>query len=84
MAAPQIGETRSDLQDVQKRIRELQKDIHTFIASGRPTHIWVHEPTPDVNAALGVQLAAGSSYLLARQGDGWRAVSSWPHPPDRP
>ncbi|WP_159685001.1 murein hydrolase activator EnvC family protein [Cognatazoarcus halotolerans] len=27
LAAPQIGETRSDLQDVQKRIRELQKDI---------------------------------------------------------
>jgi hypothetical protein len=46
-----------------------------------PSHVWMHEPAPGIASLLGVQLAPGSSYLLAGRDGGWRVVKSWPHPP---
>jgi hypothetical protein len=46
----------------------------------KATHVWVHEPTDDVEAALGMQLPKQASTLLARSGDGWSVRQSWPYP----
>jgi hypothetical protein len=44
------------------------------------THAWVHVGTPNLEAALGASLPAGSSYLLRRDGAGWKIIQSWPYP----
>ena len=44
------------------------------------THAWLYDPTPVVRQAFGLDLAAGRSWLLARQAGKWVPVASWPHP----
>lgn len=44
------------------------------------THLWVHVPTPAVEAALDATLPSGASYLLARIGGRWAIEKSWPYP----
>jgi hypothetical protein len=43
------------------------------------THVWVHVPTPAVEAALDATLPSGASYLLARTGGRWVIAKSWPY-----
>jgi hypothetical protein len=54
--------------------------VRLAIARNDPTHVWVHVPTPAVEKALGLALAAGAAHLVARDGDRWREVASWPYP----
>ena len=44
------------------------------------THVWVHVPTPAVEAALDAKLPSGASYLLARMGGRWAIEKSWSYP----
>ncbi len=54
------------------------KLIQTVLARTPPSHLLVHSVTPEVNAALNMALAeTGQSYLLKKDGDGWRIVKSW-------
>jgi len=40
----------------------------------------VHSVTPPARQALDLDLKEGVSYLLAREGTGWRIERTWPHP----
>lgn len=40
----------------------------------------VHSLTPETAGILGLALDEGTSYLLAREGDGWRIERRWRHP----
>ena len=55
-------------------------DVRQFLDSKSPGYAWVHVPTPAIEAALGVKMAPRASYLLRRDGAGWREVKSWPYP----
>ena len=44
------------------------------------THVWLFEPTQQIRQAFDVDLAAGRSWLLKRNGSRWTPVDSWPHP----
>lgn len=44
------------------------------------THVWLFEPTQPIRQAFDVDLAAGRSWLLRRNGSRWTPVDSWPHP----
>jgi hypothetical protein len=44
------------------------------------SHIWVHVPEPAIEAVMGVSLMPKNSHLLARAGDRWRLIKSWPWP----
>ena len=54
--------------------------LSDIVESSRATGIWVYRPRPLIEAALGVRLAPGASYLLRRTKGGWTAARSWPHP----
>jgi hypothetical protein len=55
--------------------------VRSMIDQPRVTHALVHSVTPPVIEALGLALQGGMSYLLARDGAGWRVVDAWPYPP---
>jgi hypothetical protein len=57
--------------------------IRSFIARPNVSHVVVHSVTPAVVAGLGLSLVNGTSYLVARDGGGWRVVAAWPYPPSR-
>lgn len=44
------------------------------------SYIWVHVPEPAIEAAVGVPLEPKNSHLLARAGDRWQLIKSWPWP----
>lgn len=44
----------------------------------KPTALWVHTADAGIEAMLGMTLPAGASYLLLRDGDGWRKAAEWP------
>jgi len=54
--------------------------VRAALDGARATHVWVHVPTQEVARALGVELTEATSHLLAREGDAWRLVRSWPFP----
>jgi hypothetical protein len=54
--------------------------VQTALDQMRATHVWVHVPTEQVARALGTSLEDRASHLLARDGDSWRVVRSWPYP----
>jgi len=43
------------------------------------THAWVHQNLPVVRAAMNVEMKAGYSHLLRRDGRSWSLVKSWPY-----
>jgi hypothetical protein len=54
--------------------------VRAMLRGAPPTHLWIHEPVPEVTEALGVELAPGSSYLLVRSAQGWQIIEAWPYP----
>jgi len=54
--------------------------IRSFVARPDISHVVVHSVAPAVVAGLGLPLVNGTSYLVARDGDGWRVVATWPYP----
>lgn len=60
--------------------RPTPMKMRDAVAKGRASHVWVHIPSSDIDQALGVSLAPGASYLLARSGSGWSVARSWPYP----
>jgi hypothetical protein len=77
--------------DRQQALAGYLSAFHTIDAAaargaiGQPglTHVLVHSVTPAVAEATGLPLRGGVSYLLAREGAGWRVVESWPYPPSK-
>jgi hypothetical protein len=57
--------------------------IRSFVSRPNVSHVVVHSVTPAVVAGLGLPLANGASYLIAREGGGWRITATWPYPPPR-
>jgi len=57
--------------------------IRAFVTRPNVSHVVVHSVTPAVVAGLGLSLANGTSYLVAREGSGWRIVATWPYPTSR-
>jgi hypothetical protein len=60
--------------------RRGAKKIRSRLKETTASHVWIYETDPRVEEALGLNLKAGASHLLARNGDGWVLVRSWPHP----
>ena len=54
--------------------------VREVVQRSRADYAWVHVPTPAIESALGVALAPRAAHLLARDGDVWREVKSWPYP----
>ena len=54
--------------------------VREFLAEHPAAPVWVHVPTPAIDAALGVTLAPRASHLLARDGGRWHEIKSWPYP----
>lgn len=54
--------------------------LRATVDKARASHVWLYRPLPQVESALGVRLAPGSSYLLKRDGGRWTTVRAWPHP----
>jgi hypothetical protein len=42
--------------------------------------VWVHVPTPAIDAALRTTLAPRASHLLKRENGRWTEIKSWPYP----
>ena len=55
-----------------------KKHIDLVINMAKPHLIWVHSITPSVLQALSPDLKKGASYLMERDGSGWKIVKSWP------
>jgi len=64
----------------ERPISVKEDEVRHFLESFKPSYAWVHVPTPAIESALGVHLAAGASHLLAREGANWREMKSWPYP----
>ena len=54
--------------------------VQEVVQRSRADYAWVHVPTPAIESALGVALAPRAAHLLARDGDVWREIKSWPYP----
>jgi hypothetical protein len=54
--------------------------LRAAMAETRASHVWIYRPLPQIESALGVRLAPGSSYLLKRDGGRWTTLQSWRHP----
>jgi hypothetical protein len=50
-----------------------------MIDRARASHVWLYRPLPAIDAALGVRLAPGASYLLKREDGHWTTIRVWPH-----
>lgn len=50
------------------------------LADNQASHAWVHTQTDAARAAFGLPLPDRASYLLAKEGDGWRQIGMWPYP----
>jgi hypothetical protein len=59
--------------------------LQAVIDHARASHVWLYRPLPAIDAALGVRLAPGASYLLVRENGLWTTMRAWPHKrPSRP
>lgn len=54
--------------------------LRAIVDRARASHVWLYQPSPAVDAAFGVRLAPGSSYLLKREDGHWATLHGWPHP----
>ena len=54
--------------------------IALTLSSRAASHVWVHVPSPMIEAALGAKLPEGESYLLSRADGAWKIDKSWPYP----
>jgi hypothetical protein len=69
------------------RVRMLAGDpqmpealIRGVLAAPDLDAVWVHLPTPAIDAALGTTLAPHASHLLKRENGRWAEIKSWPYP----
>jgi hypothetical protein len=53
--------------------------LQAMIDRARASHVWLYRPLPAIDAALGVRLAPGASYLLKREDGHWTTIRVWPH-----
>lgn len=53
-------------------------DLADRLERAKPTALWVHTADPTTEAVLGMALPAGASYLLLRDGEGWKKAAEWP------
>jgi hypothetical protein len=60
--------------------RMPESQVRSVLGPTGPDAVWVHVPTPAIEAALGVALAPGASHLLRRENGRWVEVKSWPYP----
>ena len=54
------------------------QNIRLNLDRKKPDFIWVHSITPGVLGAINPNLKKGASYLLKRDGGGWKVLKSWP------
>ena len=56
------------------------ESVARTLSSRGASHVWVHVPTPMVEATLAARLPKGASYLLSRADGAWKIDKSWPYP----
>jgi hypothetical protein len=54
------------------------KKVEEWLNRSRPDYVLVHSLLPGLDALLGLPLEDHVSYLLKKEGTGWRQVKAWP------
>ena len=58
----------------------IEENIRKFMLNEGYSHALIHSITPDLQRGVDLKLQEGSSYLLKRDGVGWRIIKSWSIP----